>query len=533
MATQPAFSPQFLSPALAPDLLRQQYQMQQAAALGRALSEDGMQMPQGQMVSGHYVAPSIAQYMGKALNSYIGGKLANSMPDRLANMQRTQQAYGASLFGLNPTPTSTPQQLGIALRGGGQSNPAAAQMFPVGPSGTLQQPPNGAPETTIQPSAPQSTQQPSTGYAGSMPLLPGRTPQQSYQIYALMGPQEYMKQVALQGAPTDVQKNLIAQGIQPGSAQWNAALSAVSNKAGYIAPVNVAPGGTIVDSMTNRPTFNAPQDGRQVHYDTQGNATVSTVPGWNESTSADAQAKAIGQAAGTVIGTNQGQQAIGTAGIERTKLLEPVVKQYQTTVIPGESTLASVNRALGYIDRLDQAIGNGALDNVTGPRGQYAPTAFMSQDAANALEDLNSIKSKVVLNTMNEMRQASAAGATGFGNMQQNELKVIEDSLGSISRAQDAGQIRQNLAVIRDAFRGIANSAQSQIDSAKSIYKNIPGIDPGITMRGQGQEQTATKASTLQGPNGKIPRISGTQDYNSLPSGAQYYAPDGKLRTKR
>lgn len=88
----------FTPPLLAPDLQRKKFELERAAQMGRALMEDGSQMPQGQMISGHYVAPSLAQYIAQGLKSYIGGKAMNSIPDRLADIQRSQQDYDRSLF---------------------------------------------------------------------------------------------------------------------------------------------------------------------------------------------------------------------------------------------------------------------------------------------------------------------------------------------------------------------------------------------------------------------------------------------------
>ena len=88
----------FTPPLLAPDLQRKKFELERAAQMGRALMEDGSQMPQGQMVSGHYVAPSWAQYAGQLLKSYVGGRAMNSIPDRMADIQKSQQDYEASLF---------------------------------------------------------------------------------------------------------------------------------------------------------------------------------------------------------------------------------------------------------------------------------------------------------------------------------------------------------------------------------------------------------------------------------------------------
>lgn len=153
---------EFTSPLLAPDLQRKKFELERAAQMGRALMDQGSEIPQGQMVSGHYVAPSWTQYLSQGLKSYLGGRTMNSIPDRMADLQKTQQDYTLSGFGFK----ASPQQLGQALSGG------SAQAFPVGPSGTPQQP--AVQDTTQQPM-----------------LLPGMNEAQSRNMLLTMGPGAY------------------------------------------------------------------------------------------------------------------------------------------------------------------------------------------------------------------------------------------------------------------------------------------------------------------------------------------------------
>src|SRR5690625_1607310 len=94
---------------------------------------------------------------------------------------------------------------------------------------------------------------------------------------------------------------------------------------------------------------------------------------------------------------------------------------------------------------------------------------------ANA--DIDTIKSKVVLQTMEEMRASSAAGATGFGNMNQAQLKVIQDSLGSLERATTGDQIIENLKIIRNTFEQMRNDAIQEFDAEVQQYGQYLGRD--------------------------------------------------------
>lgn len=426
MPTQQMFSPQFPSPALAPDLLRQQYQTQQAQQYAQALLQDGQQIPQGQMVSGHYVAPSWAQYMGQALKSYVGRKIADQIPDRLANMQRDQQNYSASLFGLNPTP----QQLGAALRNDGQAGQASAQTFPVGPSGTPQQPPVQQPQQPSQ----QPVPQPSGGYTGSMPLLPGRTPEQSFQAYSLLGPQEYMKQVAQQEAPTDFQKIVLAQGLRPGTPEYNQALAAYENKQTYIAPINLRSGSTLLDPKTNRPLFSVPENGIQTTYDSQGHPTATVVPGYGGAQAgiagSKAQATAEGSAAGQKIGEMRGSIESG--------------ERKQQAIQGG----AAMSASFASLDRMKQTasaiISSPGFNGISGFGSDVLKSFLPGSPQADTVAQLNTLRSEIAQNVMQMYRDMSKTGGA-VGSVSDAEQRMFQDNLAALSRAQSPEQMRSSL----------------------------------------------------------------------------------------
>ena len=88
---------QFMSPTLAPDLLRRQFQLKNNQALAQQLMQS--EQPQGQMISGHYVAPSWAQQLASALRPVVGQQIMNKMPDQMVDLQRAQQDYDRERFG--------------------------------------------------------------------------------------------------------------------------------------------------------------------------------------------------------------------------------------------------------------------------------------------------------------------------------------------------------------------------------------------------------------------------------------------------
>lgn len=153
MATNRDFTP----PVLAPDLLARQLQLQQTQEYGRRMREEGSQMPQGQMVGGHFVAPSITQYLAQGLKSYLGREAENSIPQQYADLSNAQREADMAKFGLG----ASPQALAAGLSGESQ-----------------------------------------------MPLLFPGDPQRSMMAYQAMGPEGYFKASADNYKLTNEQRNL-------------------------------------------------------------------------------------------------------------------------------------------------------------------------------------------------------------------------------------------------------------------------------------------------------------------------------------
>ncbi|WP_147297398.1 hypothetical protein [Bordetella bronchiseptica] len=147
----------FTAPVLAPDLLARQLRLQQTQDYGRRMLEEGGQMPQGQMVGGQFVAPSITQYLAQGLKSYLGREAENSIPQQYADLSNAQREADMQKFGLG----ASPQALAAGLSGESQ-----------------------------------------------MPLLFPGDPQRSMMAYQAMGPEGYFKASADNYKLTNEQRNL-------------------------------------------------------------------------------------------------------------------------------------------------------------------------------------------------------------------------------------------------------------------------------------------------------------------------------------
>jgi hypothetical protein len=75
-----------LTGGLPPEILGQQQALTRQQQMAQALMQQGMQQPQGQMVSGRYVAPSIFQYAAPLAQLYVGQKIAEKSDKQLLDL---------------------------------------------------------------------------------------------------------------------------------------------------------------------------------------------------------------------------------------------------------------------------------------------------------------------------------------------------------------------------------------------------------------------------------------------------------------
>ena len=80
---------------LPPEILGQQQQLNRQQQMAQALMQQGQQMPQGQMVSGRYVAPSLFQNIAPLAQLYAGQKIAERGDKQALDLaKQLRQVYG-------------------------------------------------------------------------------------------------------------------------------------------------------------------------------------------------------------------------------------------------------------------------------------------------------------------------------------------------------------------------------------------------------------------------------------------------------
>jgi len=83
---------------LPPELFEQQQQLNRQQQMAQLLMQQGQQMPQGQMISGRYVAPSFTQNLANLANTYVGSRLAERGDKQALELAaKLRQRYGDEL----------------------------------------------------------------------------------------------------------------------------------------------------------------------------------------------------------------------------------------------------------------------------------------------------------------------------------------------------------------------------------------------------------------------------------------------------
>jgi hypothetical protein len=119
-----------LTGGLPPEILGQQQQLNRQQQMAQALMQQGMQQPQGQMVSGRYVAPSFFQNVLPLAQMYVGKGMAEQGDKKaldLAAALRKQYAdeikeFRTRLQGVEGAPERTTELAGPFGEGVGQNN---------------------------------------------------------------------------------------------------------------------------------------------------------------------------------------------------------------------------------------------------------------------------------------------------------------------------------------------------------------------------------------------------------------------------
>lgn len=114
-----------------------------------------------------------------------------------------------------------------------------------------------------------------------------------------------------------------------------------------------------------------------------------------------------------------------------------------------ETTRGTIDNSLSTIDRV---LKNPSLNNVIGSlEGGWAGAAknVFSDEAQNAISDIDTIKSQTFLNQLQKLKDAAASGASGLGALSEKEGEQLVNGIQSLNRKQGEEQFKANLSEVQ------------------------------------------------------------------------------------
>jgi len=158
-------------------------------------------------------------------------------------------------------------------------------------------------------------------------------------------------------------------------------------------------------------------------------------------------------------------------------------KQRENLLLEQPQATATLRSVGSKIDELDKAIvdlldNKKGLKNVTGLAGSVP--IVPGSDRANALAALESITTRIGLNTLQEMRDSSKTGGA-VGQVTEKEWPRLEAALGSLSRSQSYDQFVTNLQNIQNIIRetkGRASQKYYETYGSETAEESINNLSP-------------------------------------------------------
>lgn len=125
-----------------------------------------------------------------------------------------------------------------------------------------------------------------------------------------------------------------------------------------------------------------------------------------------------------------------------------------------KESVEAATQLVNAIDSLTRSEGFDDLGTMWGDAQIMTP--FIRNDAKDAQAQLKNIAGQVALATMARLKALSATGATGFGSLTREELKLLENSIATLQSEEISNEeLRRSLKVIRDTMAKVAEWSPS------------------------------------------------------------------------
>jgi len=161
----------------------------------------------------------------------------------------------------------------------------------------------------------------------------------------------------------------------------------------------------------------------------------------------------------------------------------------------------------------------GRTTGLVGSFLQNVPGSVANDARALALR----IRANLGFDQLQAMREASPTGGA-LGQVAVQELDALQATIGNLDLTQTPGQILDQIADIENNYMRLIRRAYETSQDVEALDRALGGR-PAFMVEGGA-------ASAPRASGGDIPQITSDAEYDALPSGAQFMAPDGTIRRK-
>jgi hypothetical protein len=214
------------------------------------------------------------------------------------------------------------------------------------------------------------------------------------------------------------------------------------------------PDGEIESWIASQPGFDAPQAQRAQPYE----APKDITPYQQAQLGIQQERLRAAQAASA--------KAAEAADSARTLKEQAAAAKQQKVQAAQADTIATYDDSIRKIDELLKSPDVGTLGTYTGD----AMAIFPHSGARNARAALDTIKNRVLLDTISKLKALSATGASGFGALSNQEGEILKNSIASLDKAQTHDAIVAALKDIQRVMRTsrdrVAGAGQQSAPSA-------------------------------------------------------------------
>jgi hypothetical protein len=153
-----------------------------------------------------------------------------------------------------------------------------------------------------------------------------------------------------------------------------------------------------------------------------------------------------------VAGISVGEKKFAVEQEEKKKALEIKAQMVKDSALDTINTIGEVEKGIKHFGLLGKA------------------PSVPGTERANWEANVNKLLSSKIINLMTSMKEASKTGATGFGQLSEKELKVLQDASTALNRGlspKDAGKYLEQMKVMANKVLG------NQTQDTRSQYNAL------------------------------------------------------------